>query len=782
MAVTLRRSLPGLAAACLLFLSGCYGISHNPSYFPYSFEPFGDIVRTHARPSGHGSYGNFDPHAVRVEVRPLEAVSPVQRHYVLLATVLDEKGEPRRNRRVEWMLEGAGNIIEVDESGHFPGRGYKVDNHYAVSYTDYVEHHVTRGNADPSDDFVIRPGQSWCVISSAVEGDTHVTVYCPEIYNWDNNKVVVTTHWVDVSWAFPKPILARAGSEAVLNTSVLRVTDKQPLAGYKVRYRILDGPPAVFLPTRTQEYVATSDLSGNAPAALAQLGPASGVNKIGVEIIRAPDPSRPSDAGLTLARGETTVSWQAPVITLDVTAPPTVIVGQELTYTIALNNAGQVESRAMTVRAAVPEGTQFVRSDPPAVVENNGLVWTLGELPGKQARTITATFRSTRVGAVTNKVQVETAEGLRGEKSATTEVTAQPRPALKVSVEGPAAGAVGAPVAYRITVSNPGTGPAAGVVLNAKFDEGLEHESKVNPVETRLGTLAPGESRTQPLTLTPRQAGPLTTLVTARADGGLSDVARQTVTVKRAEVGLRNTGPAWRYVGRPADWSIEVQNKGEVPLTGVVVRDDLPPELAFEKASDGGTARGSQVTWMVGALGPGEKRTLTLTTVCQALAPRAVTVARVTAEPGIDTKAEAALEIRGLPAVRMKVADRDDPVDVGKQTGYRVEVTNQGSLPASDVQVVAVVPDEMRVLDARGPTTAKVEGQRVTFPAVASLAPGQTLTYTIEVQALKAGTVYFRAELMTNTLTKPLVEEESTSVLPANGGPGVRGIELPSRP
>jgi uncharacterized repeat protein (TIGR01451 family) len=769
MAAAFRRTLPALAAACLL-LSGCYGVSHNPSYFPYSLTPFGDIVRTHAKPAGPGAYGNFDPHAVRVEVRPLEGVSSVRRHYVLLATVYDEKGEPRRDRRVEWMLEGAGNIIEVDESGFGPGRGYKVDNHYAVSYTDYREHHVTRGNADPADDFVVRPGQSWCVISAAVEGDTHVSVYCPEIYNWDHNKVVVTTHWVDVAWAFPRPAVARAGAENALTTSVLRVTDKQPLAGYKVRYRILDGPPAVFLPARTQEYVATSDLAGNAPVALAQLGPAAGVNKIGVEVIRAPDPTRPSDAGLTLARGETTVSWQAPVITLDLAAPPTVIVGQDLTYTIALNNAGEVESRAMTVRAAVPEGTQYVGSDPAAVAENDGLVWTLGELAGKQARTLTATFRTTRVGAVTAKVRVETAEGLRGEKSATTDVTAQPRPALKVSVEGPAAGAVGAPVAYRITVSNPGTGPATGVVLNAKFDDGLEHESKVNPVETAIGTLAPGESKAVPLALTARRAGELTTVVTARADGGLSDVGRQTVAVKRAEVSLRNTGPAWRYVGRPADWSIEVANKGEVPLTNVVVRDDLPPELAFQKASDGGTAQGGRVKWAVGALAPGEKKALTLTTVCQALAPRAVTVAAVTADPGIDAKAEAALEIRGLPAVRMKVADRDDPVEVGKQTGYRVEVTNQGSLAAGDVQVVAVVPDEMAVLDARGPTAAKVDGQRVTFPPVASLAPGQALTYTIEVRALKAGTAYFRAELTTSTLTKPLVEEESTSVLPTNGG------------
>jgi uncharacterized repeat protein (TIGR01451 family) len=242
---------------------------------------------------------------------------------------------------------------------------------------------------------------------------------------------------------------------------------------------------------------------------------------------------------------------------------------------------------------------------------------------------------------------------------------------------------------------------------------------------------------------------------------------------------VHNNGPAWRYVGRPADWSVMLENKGELPLTNVVVRDTLPPELTFQQASDGGTFQGNQVTWPVGTLNPGEKRTLTMTTVCKALTPQAITVVSVTGDPGIVARMPAPVEIRGLPAVRMKVVDRDDPVDVGKQTGYRVEVTNQGSLPAENVQVVAVVPEEMRVLDARGPTTAKVDGQRVTFPAAGPLAPGQSLTYTIEVQALKAGTVYFRAELTTNTLTKPLVEEESTSVLPANGG-AAPGIELPA--
>src|SRR5207244_3373453 len=126
------------------------------------------------------------------------------------------------------------------------------------------------------------------------------------------------------------------------------------------------------------------------------------------------------------------------------------------------------------------------------------------------------------------------------------------------------------------------------------------------------------------------------------------------------------------------------------------------------------------VTWPLGSLNPGQNKTLTVTTVCKALAPRALTEASVTADPGISVKTPGAVEIRGLPVVRMKVSDRDDPLEVGRQTEYRIEVSNPGSLPAANVQVVAVVPEELRVLDAKGPAAGKVEGQRVTFPVVAS--------------------------------------------------------------
>src|SRR5206468_2917734 len=101
-------------------------------------------------------------------------------------------------------------------------------------------------------------------------------------------------------------------------------TDRQPLANYRVRYRILDGPPAIFLPERTQESVRISDLSGNATATLAQLSPQAGINHIGVEIIRPPDPTSPSGPGIVIGRGETIKEWRGPQITFNVTGPPSV--------------------------------------------------------------------------------------------------------------------------------------------------------------------------------------------------------------------------------------------------------------------------------------------------------------------------------------------------------------------------------------------------------------------------------------------------------------------------
>jgi uncharacterized repeat protein (TIGR01451 family) len=756
-----------LLAIGLALLSGCLGVTQNPSYFPFLL-PTGDIIRTHAKPPGLGYFSNFDPHAVRLEVRPFEGTNPVRAQQVLIATIFDDKGEPRRHRRVEWMLEGVGNIIEVDESGYFPGRGYKVDNKYAVSYTDYCEHHITRGTADPNDDFVIRPGQTWCVISSAVEGDTHVTVYAPEVADWNRHKVFVTQHWVDAEWTLPPPAVSRVGADHVLTTNVFRHTDRQPLANYRVRYRVLDGPPAGFQPGRLPEAVAVSDLSGRASVALAQAAQQPGVNHIGIELIRPPDPTAPSGAGIIIGRGETSVEWQGPQVSLAVTGPPTAAVGQEVPFTVTVTNTGQVETQALTVHNAVPEGVQYVRSQPPANLDGNQLTWTLGTLPGGRASTLQVVFRSLRVGPVTNCASVTTVENLKADACATTQITA---PQLNVSMTGPSSGVVGAPITYQITLANPGTGPATNVVLTDRFDPGLEHATKANPVELPAGTLGPGESRTFPLSLTPRQAGRLVNQVTATADGNLRAQAEHVVTVDVARLQVEITGPAVRYVERPVVYDIRVSNPGEAPLANVVVRAMLAPELAFVSATENGQPADGQIVWSVGALPAHGQHVVQVTARCLRTSPRAVTTALATADPGLSVRQEAVLEILGLPAFALDLKKEGDPVEVGGRVTYRIAVTNTGTLAGNQVEIIATVPPQLRVVNTGGPTQARVEGQRVIFPPVEALPPKQTLNYSIDVQALQVGDVRFRVELRSLMLKDPVIKEESTNIYDATAPP-----------
>jgi uncharacterized repeat protein (TIGR01451 family) len=756
-----RLGLSLLLAGSLCAAGGCFGVTQNPSYFPY-LVPTGDIIPTHAKPPGPGYYANFDPHAVRLEVRPLDAANPVRTQHVLIATVYDENAKPRRDRRVEWLVEGVGNLIEVDESGVFPGRGYKVDNKYAVTYTSYCEHRITRGNLNPNDDFVVRPGQTWCVVSSAVEGDTFVTAYAPGIANWEKGRVTVTCRWVDASWAFPPPASGPVGSPHVFTTRVFRHTDRQPLANYRVRYRIEAGPPAVFLPSRTQEAVAVSDLAGNAHVTLAQTAPVPGANRISIEVIRPPDPTSPSGVGVVVARGETTMEWLGPAVALTLNGPQTAALGQEVPYTITVTSTGKIESRSMTVTNTVPDGLAFVRSDPPAVVDSKQLTWTFGRLPPGQGHTVQVVFKATRVGPATNAASVVTEEGLKDIKQVVTQITA---PALKVAMSGPGTGVVGVPIDYQVTVANPGDGPVTGVVLNAQYDPGLEALQNAKTLALALGNLGPGESKNVPLSLMPRQPGRLTARVTATADSGLSDRAEHAVQVQQAQLTLTLFGPKKRHVGSSAEWDLRVTNAGDAPLTNVIVRDRVPPELRFQSATQGGQPGDGEVLWRLGTLQPREQRILQVTTLAAKLTPAAVQTAEATADPGLRAQAQASLEIVGVPALSLEVVDEGDPVQVGKTVTYRIEVTNTGALPAKQVEVKALVPPELRILPgkATGPSLATVAGQTITF-APLDVPPQKTVRYLIETEGVKPGDVRFQAELRSQALDAPVTMEESTTI------------------
>jgi uncharacterized repeat protein (TIGR01451 family) len=767
-----RLGLLVLAALLCAPAAGCFGLDTNPSYFPYLL-PFQDIITTHDKPISPGNDANFDPKANTLVLMPLEATSRVRTQHVVLATVYDAKGTPLRNRTVKWELEGVGTIVEVDSNGVVPGRGHPITDKYGVSYTRYHETRITRGNANAADDFMVRPGQTYCVVTSPVEGDTHITAYAPGIFNWDNRVVHTTIRWVDVHWEFPPPAVARFGTEHVFVTKLMRFSDRRPIQGYEVRYRILDGPPAVFLPNRAQEIIVKSDANGDAPAHIVQAAPGAGINRVSVDILRPPDPTTPSGSVVPIASGETSVEWLAPSIALSHTGPPTIPAGADGVFTTVVTNTGRIESRAVTVTLISPDELQFVGANPPGLQNGKELIWTLATLAPGQSYTIQTTYKGVGPGPATSVAMVQTSEGLRDQQSAVTQVTV---PDLALDVQGPATAIVNMPVKFVVTLRNPGSAVLEDVQIEADFDAGLEFAGATQSHRLTLGagTLAPQQTRTVDLDLTPRKVGPLGLKVTARA-AGLAREKTAIINVAAPKMSLDVIeGPQKRVAGRPGEWKIRVANEGDVPLTNVTVRDRLPPELEFDSASDNGQPVLGEVTWSLGTLAPRTQRVLVVKAKATRPSPQAVQVIAATADPGLTEQTQNRLEIIGLGALGTNLVDLADPIEIGKVEKYQLEITNTGSAPVTNIVVRGTATVELKPMAGAGPGGAPgvVAGQTITFGKYDGLGPGMKAVYTFEAQTLKAGDARFEVQITSDLNAEPLTLQQSTRIVAPLPGPG----------
>lgn len=739
----------------LMLLAGCLSAPQESPRGSHSLR-IGDILST--TPGLDNPSPTPDPQAVRLTVTPLDSTSPIGAESLLVATVTDADGQPRHNRRVEWRLSGAGRIVQVDEG--LNGRGRKVDDRLAIGQTVLVSQTIRR---DHGEDIRVQPGQSWCVVTSPSEGESQITVTAPEIPDKAARVVTVTKHWTEADWRFPAPSVCPTGSRPMLVTQILRVGDRQPLGGYRVRYRVTDGMPATFLPNGSPDLVAVSDGRGEARITLAQVSAQPGVSRIAIEVYR-PDPQASNAIGVLAGRGETTVEWQASQVALMLNAPAAVAVGNDVPVTLTATNTGSVQTRPIAVAIPLPEGMQPRFSEPIARTEGGQLVWRFAGLAPGEARAVRAVFQAPRAGLFTATAAAQTAEGQRSEAQATVRIAS---PELRVRLLGPRTAATGEQVDFEVEVANPGDAPTENVVVRAEFDPALAHASRVNTLEVKLGTLGPRATRTLPLPLTAAGSGQPRCRVAARADGNLHSEADAAVAIVRKELWLGIGGPATRYLGRSGNWDVRVANSGELPLANVQVRVSVPATIRLQ-ALAGGRREGDTVVWLVEELKPGDERKFTLTGTPTQFVESAKLTGTATADGMPEQSTEAALEVLGMPALRVEVVPPATAVEAGKKLVYTVRVLNQGSLAARGIALTVSgvgEPPILRPLHGTGPGVGRAEGASITFSKAPRVEPRQALTYLVEVAAEKPGDGRLRVEMTADTAPAPVVVEEATRVI-----------------
>ena len=182
-------------------------------------------------------------------------------------------------------------------------------------------------------------------------------------------------------------------------------------------------------------------------------------------------------------------------------------------------------------------------------------------------------------------------------------------------------------------------------------------------------------------------------------------------------------GPKRRYLERNATHNISVANPGTASAKDIELVAVLPRELQFVSANNNGQFDPAthSVYWSLEELPAQETGTVTLTTL--PLQPGdAKLVIKSRAQQNLADESEEVLSIEGLAALNFQLSDASDPIEVNGQNTYEVKVTNQGTKAASNVQLVALLPPEMKGVSAEGPVRYRNEGQRITFEPLKQLA------------------------------------------------------------
>jgi|GEM_PF-3060738 len=120
----------------------------------------------------------------------------------------------------------------------------------------------------------------------------------------------------------------------------------------------------------------------------------------------------------------------------------------------------------------------------------------------------------------------------------------------------------------------------------------------------------------------------------------------------------------------------------------------------------------------------------------------------------------------------MSTYDTEDPVEVGKNTTYVLEIQNNGSSPINNISVAYQISDQIKFVSVKVPkglkNKLKDKGKMVEFSPYPILKPGEKITYRINCNVLDEGTFSVveatgKAIVTCDQSQKQFLDEERTS-------------------
>jgi uncharacterized repeat protein (TIGR01451 family) len=411
-----------------------------------------------------------------------------------------------------------------------------------------------------------------------------------------------------------------------------------------------------------------------------------------------------------------------PVIDLVVTqqsGPAQPRVGNNLTYTLIVQNNGPDTATGVSVVDTLPSGVTFqsAQTTKGTFGFNNGVVtFNVGDLTASASATLTVIVKPNQAGVIVNAATVSptTYDPNLTNNSSSLSTTILPALSIDLSIVqqiSTASPIVGNAVTYTLTArNNSSTDVASGVAVVDTLPPGVTYQSATagqgtftfnNGVVTfNVGDLGANATATLTIVVVPNQAGTIVNSATispttfdpnlANNTSNLSTTVQSPPPPPSADLSItQQINAPSLIIGNLVTYTLTIRNNGPDAATATSVIDTLPAGLIIQSASSTqGTflVSGGQVTFNLGTLAASGTATLTVVATTNALGNfrNDVTVASATTDPASGNNTAIA-DLSVLPRLVTLPTARVSSLKVGRKKEQVITLTFDGALSALSV-------------------------------------------------------------------------------------------------
>ena len=480
-----------------------------------------------------------------------------------------------------------------------------------------------------------------------------------------------------------------------------------------------------------------------------------------------------------------------PQLTVEKRGPFAQKLGPALAYQILVRNVGQTPANNVRVEDEIPGSIKLTDCDPrPDTYEGDKAIWKIASLRPGEERIIQLKLQSDRPGEMASTTAVHVfastsfrtkiLPGEKGDKGNASLDDEGPNlfpptpkadlnrtsfdPSRSYSVDAKSVSVkMGGTANIEVVIQNRTALSIDGLQMYAKVPPGLKHP-RGNEIFADLPPLKPGESRLFKIPLAAPVAG--SHAVEIRIVGKAGEATATSTVEVSSTSAMTITQPAITRLAlnREGEVLIQVTNHQEKNLRNIELLDRLPNNLEFVGASDRGLYQQATRTvhWLIDSLPAGQTRTVSLKVQPKAPGqfPHEV-VARAMHLP--EQKSAGTVEVEGYANLTLKIRDREDPVELGKDAVYEIVLENRGSTAASNVRITVLTDDGMQPRSATGPLAFQVQGRTIAFAPIPRLAAGATTTLQVMATPSQVGDRRVRVQVTSDQQTTPVWREESTA-------------------